>query len=70
MRDEEKHNKAEFQEKRYEDVQIDEQKFEQYVNEPGLKFKKILDSSISDWIKKLDGEKVYITRNRSRVSCK
>jgi ribosomal protein L16 Arg81 hydroxylase len=64
IRDEEKHSKAEFQEKRYEDVQIDEQKFKQYVNEPGFKFKEILDASLSVWIKKLDGEKVYITRSR------
>jgi hypothetical protein len=32
IRDKEKHNKAEFQGKRYEDVQIDKQKFEQYLN--------------------------------------
>ena len=56
--DEEKHIKAEFKEKRYEDVEIDEQKFKQYVNEPGLKFREILDSSLSDWIKKLDGDRV------------
>ena len=56
--DEEKHIKAEFKEKRYEDVEIDEQKFKQYVNKPGLKFREILDSSLSDWIKKLDGDRV------------
>ena len=63
IRGKEKHNKAEFQGKRYEDVQIDEQKFEQYVNEPCLRFKEKLDALKSAWIKKLDGERVYITRS-------
>lgn len=61
--DEEKHNKAEFQDKRYEDVQIDKQKFEKYVKEKGMEFKTILDKSLSLWIKKLDGYKVHITRS-------
>lgn len=68
INDEEKHRKAQLQDERNVDVQIDQMRFEEYVMESGMQFKTLLDKSTSEWIQYLNGERVYNTRSRVRIN--
>ena len=61
--DEEKHVKAKLRHNGKIDIDVDDQAFQKFINEPGLSFKTALDESLSKWIQKLNGEVTYNTRN-------
>lgn len=64
--DEGKGRKAILRNEKKIDVQIDQQRFKDYVKDAGMQFKSMLDKSLSDWIQYLNGERVYNTRSRVR----